>query len=207
LPHWPARAAIAGDGANAIVRDDARHSFSIDHEIDVEALRTTGISHQLFERDRAALDVLGVLDHHSVADQRSRYEEAQNLPEWQVPGHDAEHGTERLIDDLALRAGDGLRRDVVRAGLREMPRSECSLLYLGLGFREWFAHLQRDQASKLVNPPLERIGEPVQERGTLGKRRGRPVFPAGPRACEAGLDLGGRMFRIPGDDFARRRIT
>ena len=110
-----------GDSPDTIVGNDGRKSLAIDHQIHVKPVGTAGIPHQLFERECAALDVFGVLDDDRVTHQRGRNEKAQHLPEGQIPGHHTEDGPERLVDDLGLRAGDGLRLDVLGALLGEMP--------------------------------------------------------------------------------------
>ena len=61
-----------------------RKSLRASGQVDVCIGSPTGIffaASTIFECDGAALDILGVLYQHGVADQRSRNEKSQNLPE------------------------------------------------------------------------------------------------------------------------------
>ena len=57
---------------------------------------------------RASRHVRRVLEHHDVARHDGRRRDADDLPQWEVPGHDREHRADRLVADAAARAA---RRD------------------------------------------------------------------------------------------------
>jgi hypothetical protein len=86
--------------------------------------------------------------------------------------------------------------------------------------RQRAAHLQRfgkpdrgadlcdGRRDQVVDPRLERIGEPVQRPGALGGRERRPRTRVGglPRRGDGGVGLGDRRGRDPGDLLLSGRI-
>ncbi len=76
-----------------------------------DAAGKAGTADQGFDGQRALRHVGGVLQQADVAGHQRRREEAEDLPEREVPGHDREDEAERILADVALGVlgGDGSR--------------------------------------------------------------------------------------------------
>jgi len=86
---------------------------------------------------------------------------------------------------------DKLRLDVLGALLGEMPAPDAASS-LGLRLGEGLAHLQGDQAGKLIGATLEHPASRFKNAVRVAAHA-RPTFPAGPCARETALDVGGGM--------------
>ena len=132
-------------------------------QVHIQPFRPARIAHQFFHFQRAALHRLGMLHHHRVADQGLGDKEAQHLPEGQVPRHDREHGSDRLIDNASRRPRYRLRRQIGRAIAREVPRAERRLLHFADRFAQGFAHLRHDQLAVALCAFFQQFRQPHQE--------------------------------------------
>ena len=136
---------------------------------------TAGVREQLADRQRAAADVGGVLEHRAVARAQARRGEAEHLPQREVPRHPGEHGAERLERDEAARAvaRERLVGEELGGMLREPGARERALLHLGAGLRQGLAHLGGDQRGERVAALEEQLADPRDQRAALGDG-GRP---------------------------------
>ena len=84
-----------------------------------------------------------MFEDRAVAGHQRRRREANDLPEWEVPGHDRQHDTQRLEGDIAL-AGVGLDVFVRQESGRVLGVEIAvpgALFYFAFGFDDGLAHL------------------------------------------------------------------
>ncbi len=128
-----------GDGGDARVGEDAFDLSGFDEERLEGAAGEAGAADERFDGERALGDVGGVLEEADVAGHQCRREEAEDLPEGEVPGHDGEDDAERVPADVGVVLGlDGLGGEdargvvgVVAAGGGALEDS-CSAAWRGL---------------------------------------------------------------------------
>jgi hypothetical protein len=148
-----------------------------------------------------------MLDDDGIADQCRRDEEAQHLPEGQVPGHHAEDRPDRFVNDMGGRPRDGLGREISLTGFGEVARARGSFLDLADGFRQGLAHLGGDEAAIGLGPRLQQFREAEEEGDPLGQRGAGPALPALPDQLQPLVGLGGVMLGIGAEQLARRGVA
>ena len=101
-------AAGEGDGGDALVGEDGFDLAGFDEEGLEGAAGKAGAADEGFDGERALGDVGGVLEQADVAGHERGREEAEDLPEGEVPGHDGEDDAERVPADVGVVfGGDG----------------------------------------------------------------------------------------------------
>ncbi len=110
------------------------------------------LGENLFDRERAARDVGGVLQHAGVAGHERGRGKPVHLPKREVPRHHREDDAERLERDV--RPG-GLGLDHIRCEIRlgvlgVVVANPGTLLRFGDTLLEWLAHLQGHELRQLV---------------------------------------------------------
>src|ERR1700753_2827415 len=192
---------------DARVCDHRRHRFALNGNINVETLRSTRIANQGFQRQSAALYRLGMLHHDCVSHQRSGNEEAQHLPEREIPGHDRQHRAKRFINHSTRCSGNGFRLDIRRAFASEMPRAESCLLHFAQRFADRLTHLERDQTRVIVCARFQQLCQTNQKCSPLRKRSAGPLLPSIPAALQADLKFLRSMLRVSVQKLTSSRIS
>ena len=150
--HVAARRRAAGQG-------DRYHARVVDHSLDLigpdqqsleGALGEARAPDELFDRQGTLGHVGGVLEQRNVAGHQRGRGEAEDLPEWEVPGHHSQHGPQGLVVNVASR---GVGRHFLIA---EEALGVLGIVAAGPGAferlldrcPERLAHLGRHQAAK-----------------------------------------------------------
>ena len=95
-------AAGDGDGGDALVGEDGFDLAGFDEEGLEGAAGKAGAADEGLDGERALGDVGGVLEQADVAGHECGREEAEDLPEGEVPGHDGEDDAERVPADVGV---------------------------------------------------------------------------------------------------------
>ena len=91
-----------GDGGDAGVVEEVLYLAGLDEEGLEDAAGEAGAADQCFNGERALGDVGGVLEEADVAGHERGGEEAEDLPEGEVPGHDGEDDAEWVVADVGF---------------------------------------------------------------------------------------------------------
>ena len=151
-------AAGEGDGGDALVGEHHLHLAGFDEQRLERAAGKAGAAHQGFDGERALGHVGGVLEQADVAGHQRGREEAEDLPEGEVPGHDGEHDAERIPAHVGV---GRLRCRRVRAqgcGRRGRRSSGRRLAHLTISARDCgdgLAHLGGDERGEFGGFGLE----------------------------------------------------
>ncbi len=165
----------------ALTRSSARiggHLIDLDQERLEHAVGAAGVLEHRLDRQTALRHVRRVFEEHHVSRQQRRRCEPEHLPERKVPGHDGEHGAERLVADVAAR---GIGRDVDhfvgqerRAVRRVVPAAARGFQDLVAGGSHELAHLERHEPAETIRVRLEHRRRLVEHLRALGDVRASP---------------------------------
>ncbi len=180
----------------------------IDAQVDHGAVGHAGLAEYRLDGVGAGGDVLGVLHHGGVAGEEGRGEEADDLPEREVPGHNGEDRAEALVADAARpgRARDRHRLKPAGAEVGGGAAGGGAFTDLAARLVDGLAHLQRHQAGVVLDMGVEPVGEGAQQVGTLGDGHGTQLRPGAPAPDETGIDFGVGMQREAAEEFAGGRV-
>ena len=120
-------AAGEGDGGDALVGEDHLDLAGLDQQRLEGAAGKAGAAHQRFDGEGALGHIGGVLEQADVARHQRGREEAEDLPEGEVPGHDGEHDAERVPADIG----------VARRRCRSAPERGCGRRARRSSGRRW----------------------------------------------------------------------
>lgn len=130
--------------------DDAGDLVVAHEQVHVDALGRPRVAEQHLQGECGLRTDPGVLDHDRVAQYQVGAREAHHLVEGEVPRHDAEQDTERLVDEvrLALLDVERLVGREARPVLRVVLEDRRGEIHLAAGLGDQLAHLQGDQVRK-----------------------------------------------------------
>src|SRR5215211_5768734 len=169
----PARTLAAGQRRRPHPRVvyDRLHLARADQERLEGALREAGAVDDVLDGQRALRHVGGVLQEDDVAGHERRGDVPEDLPEREVPRHDGEYGTQRLVADEGPGALDLrlLVGEKTLGVLGVVAAAAGALLRLGGSRRERLAHLARHQAAELLGLFLQDLRRPQHHLRPLGK--------------------------------------
>ena len=129
-----------------------------------------------FDGKGALRDVGGVLEQGDITGREGRGSETEELPVWEIPGHDGENGAEGFVADEAVdfgvpgRGPDGRHRFVGEkcgCNFSEVTTGERAFLYFLNGGADWFTHFEGDGAGMFVLLGEKEIGEAEHEAGAI----------------------------------------
>ena len=219
-------AAAGGDAAgqrdrgDARVRDQRRRPRrSAPAACGTGPSRKAGVAEHRLDRERAARDVAGVLQHGAVAGHQRRRGEAEHLPERKVPRHHREHDAERVEGHEGLRAVDvdRLAREVRRGVVGEVVAGARALVDLGAAVGRRSCPSRRSSARRTrrgaaaataaaLRIALGARGEvdaaPLAVRRVAAHRRSRPLRRPSGRRTTAALE----RRRVGGGEAGSGRI-
>jgi hypothetical protein len=142
-----------------------------------------------------------MLDDGGVADESVGIEEAQRLPEGQVPGLHREDRPNRFIGNLRRLPGDRLGLEISFPGLSEVAGVQRGLPDFCDRAGKRLAHLGRDQASIGFRPPVQQVSEPSEKGPPLVHGRARPAQPSIPSSLKADVCFRLVVLRIASDEL------
>ena len=136
-------AAGDGDGGDALVGEDGLHLAGFDEQRLEGAAGEAGAADQGFDGERALGHVGGVLEQADVAGHQRGREEAEDLPEGEVPGHDGEHDAERVPADVGVVGSgvDGFGREDAGGVVGVVAADGGAFEDFGAGGDDGLAHL------------------------------------------------------------------
>ena len=163
------------DPADARVGDHHGHLLVSREYVEIDALRDTGLPHQLRNGKRRRRAVLRRLDQDRVAGDEVRGGEPRNLGVRVVPRHHTQQRTDReVLDPGAVVTGQravGQECRAVAGVVVEDRGAVCSLA----ASRGWpFAHLAGDKRAQLGGMLAEQRPHPLHDAGPLRDRQGPP---------------------------------
>ncbi len=141
--------------------------------LDEEALKAAAgeacAAHEGLDGDGALRDAGGVFEQGSVARHKGGGEEAEDLPEGEVPGHDGEEDAEGFPADIAVgvAGGDGLGGDHAGGVVGEEAAGIGAFEDLVAGGVERLAHLVGDGEGEVVDIVFEQGGELAHTEGAV----------------------------------------
>jgi hypothetical protein len=162
-----------------------------------------GAQEQVLDELGAARHVRRVLEDHDVARHDRGRRDADELPEGEVPRHDRQDGTDRVVAVPASRPGrrDDLVLQNLLGVLGVVAHHVRALRGLALGGGEGLAHLAREHLAHHGDLTLEQFRGAVHQDGPVGDRRVLPGLKGETRVLERTLHLFGRVTIEFGDDF------
>ena len=163
-----------------------------------------GLDRDPLELERGQRRQLGGLEHHRVAGRQRRRELPRGDHEREVPRRDQRHHAERLAERHADAAGH--RDRVAQQPLRPAPRSSGRSRPPSPSRRARRRSACRRCAPRAARAPpaqpIERVGQPVQQRGAVG---GRDRAPGRVRRLRS-RDGGVRLLHARARDLGEHRL-
>ena len=168
------------------------------------------VAKDALQRFGAARHVLGVFDYRGVAGEEGRGEEADHLPEREIPRH---HGKDRpdaleAHPGLARRRLDREGRQPARPELRRSAAGHRAFLDLAARLGDRLPHLRGDQPGERLDLCIETIGErheqlgpPLDTQGRVTGRQARADVASSARSICARF-----VQRIGAERLAGRRV-
>ena len=150
-----------GDGDDAGVVEEVLDLAGLDEEGLEDAAGEAGAAHEGFNRQGALRDVGGVLEQADVAGHERGGEEAEDLPEGEVPGHDGEDDAEGVVADVGLGVlgGDAFGGEDAGGVVGVVAADVGALGDFGAGGDEGLAHLGGHGGGELFEVGFEQRGE------------------------------------------------
>ena len=142
-----------------------------------------------------------MLDDRGVSDKSGGIEEAQRLPERQVPRLHGEDRPNQFIGNLRRYPGDRLGLEIGFPRLRLVAGVPGGFLNFGNRGRKRLAHLGRDQAAIGFRALLQQVGQANQKGPALVQGRARPAQPSVPGALKADVCFRLVVLRIDSDEL------
>ena len=158
-----------GDGGDAGVGEEVFDLARLDEQGLEDAAGKAGAAHQGFNREGTLRDVGGVLEQADVAGHERGSEEAEDLPEGEVPGHDGEDDAEGVVADVALGVlgGDAFGGEDAGGVVGVVAADGGALGDLGAGGDEGLAHLGGHGDGELFEVGFEQRGEAAHPEDAL----------------------------------------
>ncbi|MNU99998.1 hypothetical protein D3C71_901530 [compost metagenome] len=182
------------DAAHSLVRDERRpHGLTPARQQLHRTGGDAGLTQDAYRLRRDERGLLGRLGEHRIAGRERRADLAAEDGQREVPGADADNGTERsvaLVGEVVARLGGVVAQEVHR------------LAHLGDGVGEGLAGFAHQQAHQGLQLGFHQIGGAIQHGGTLGRRSGLPDLAAGQGAGEGLVHQLDRGFAHLTDDVA-----
>ena len=161
-------AAGEGNGGDALVAEDGLDLAGFDEEGLEGAAGEAGAADEGFDAEGALRDVGCVLEEADVAGHERGGEEAEDLPEGEVPGHDGEDDTEWVPADVGVVfGGDGFGGEDAGGVVGVIAASGGALQDFLTGGVEGLAHLEGDEGGEVVGLVLEDGGELAHAEGAV----------------------------------------
>ncbi len=150
----------------------------------------------------------GVHQHDGVARHQRRRCESDDLPEREVPRHDPQDHTQRLV----MNEGGAVLRLNLSVGqhpfctVRVVPAHPCTLGDLGSSFAKWLAHFQGRKSREFLRVLDKEFGETVNGSGPFGERTATPHCEAITSTPDDVAHLTWLVLVVSSDDEARERV-
>ena len=172
-----------GDAPDGGVVDKFEGGFVGDGDLGDGIGRQAGGNEEVDEGVGATDDVGGGFKGDGIAGNEGGGGETEELPEWEVPGHDGEEDAKRLGEGIAAkgRVGEGLRGEGGGGEFGGVAAGPCAFFDFGLALGDGFAHFIGHEVGERVGAGFEGVGDGDEPGGSLSKGG---VTPAGPPGLE-----------------------
>ena len=165
-------AASDRDGGDALIGEHHLDLAGFDEERLEAAAGKAGAADEGLDGERALGDVGGVLEQAHVASHQGGREEAEDLPEGEVPGHDGEDDSERVPADGGVegRGVERLRREDAGGVCGVEAAGGGALGDFSAGLRDGLAHLGGDERGEVCGLAVQKVRELVHAERAMGER-------------------------------------